>query len=182
MNGIAAMISLLLDTRLESEQRDDAQAVRDSARALLNLINDVLDVARIESGRLVVEQMPFHLEGEVREVAGTLRGLAVTKGLALTVEREAELPARLLGDGSRIRQIAINLVGNAIKFTSAGGVRVRLGGRRIAGTRWEVWLEVEDSGVGIEERKLESIFEKFVQADASTTRQFGGTGLGLSIS
>jgi PAS domain S-box-containing protein len=182
MNGITGMISLLLDTGLNAEQRDYAESIRGSAQALLELINDVLDVSRIESGQLMIESKPFNLKRTIHEVAELLRGLARGKQLELRESIPAELPEGLLGDAGRVRQVLVNLIGNAIKFTSRGSVSVRALGKLGPAGHCLVTIEVEDTGIGIPEDKLEAIFEQFVQADASTTRIYGGTGLGLSIS
>ena len=183
MNGITGMTSLLLSTGLNPEQREYADSIRDSAGALLSLIDDVLDVSRIESGRMVIEATRFDLRRTLHEVTELLRGLARGKGLALTESIAPELPAVFNGDGGRIRQVAINLIGNALKFTARGGVAVRAGGKPDPRDgRWRVVIEVEDSGIGIPAGKLNAVFEQFVQADASTTRLYGGTGLGLAIS
>ncbi len=182
MNGITGMASLLLDTGLTDEQGEYATAIRDSAHVLVSLINDVLDVARIESGRMTVEQSPFEVGRVAQDVIDLLGALAHEKGLTLTLSVEAAVPAWFLGDAGRVRQVLMNLVGNAIKFTSQGRVEVRVRGDGGAGGRWLVTLEVKDSGIGIAPGKLDAVFDQFVQADASTTRIYGGTGLGLAIS
>ena len=182
MNGITGMTSLLLDTGLTGEQQEYAGAIRDSAQALVSLINDVLDVARIESGRMTVELSPFEPGRVVRDVIELLGSLAQEKRLDLTLSIDASMQAWFRGDAGRMRQVVVNLVGNAIKFTARGGVAVRVGGQRGPDGRWLIGLEVEDSGIGIAPDKLESVFDQFVQADASTTRLYGGTGLGLAIS
>ncbi len=182
MNGITGMASLLLDTGLTEEQREYAGAIRDSSHVLVSLINDVLDVARIESGRMTVEQSPFELGRVVQDVIDLLGALAQEKGLTLERSLDESMPVWFCGDAGRVRQVVMNLVGNAIKFTAEGRVEVRARGERGAGGRWLVTLEVEDSGIGIAPGKLDAVFEQFVQADASTTRIYGGTGLGLAIS
>ena len=182
MNGITGMTSLLLDTGLNSEQAEYADAIRDSAQALLSLINDILDVSRIESGQMTLEHEPFELERTVRDVLELLQGVSRAKGLTLTSSVSGQLPARFQGDSGRLRQVLINLVGNAIKFTGRGGVSVEAGGAQAKDGRWRVALAVKDTGIGIAADKVALVFDQFVQADASTTRVYGGTGLGLAIS
>ena len=182
MNGITGMASLLLDAGLTDEQAEYAGAIRDSAHVLVSLINDVLDVARIESGRMTVERSPFELGRVAQDVIDLLGTLANEKGLTLVLSMDGSMPAYFAGDAGRVRQVLMNLVGNAIKFTSQGRVAVRARGDGGAGGRWLVTLEVEDSGIGIAPGKLDAVFDQFVQADASTTRIYGGTGLGLAIS
>ena len=182
MNGITGMTSLLLGTGLSGEQQEYAESIQGSAQALLELINDVLDVSRIESGQMTIEHVPFNLKRTIGDVIDLLRGLAKAKHLSLTCVIAPGLPESFFGDSGRVRQVMVNLVGNAIKFTSRGGVAVRTGGRLEPSGKWNVEIEVEDTGIGIPPEKLGVIFDQFVQADASTTRLYGGTGLGLSIS
>lgn len=186
MNGITGMTSLLLDTALNDEQAEYAEAIRDSAKSLLGLINDVLDISRIESGRIELEVASFDLERVVNDVVELLRPAARDKNLRLRFDFPESLPRWFNGDAGRLRQILVNLIGNAVKFTAEGGVEVTVKGCAAAAAaaplRWNLDIAVRDSGVGIPAEKLGAIFEKFVQADASTTRVFGGTGLGLAIS
>ncbi|MDX2268023.1 MAG: ATP-binding protein [Bryobacter sp.] len=181
MNGITGMCHLLLGTRLNPEQREYAGMIERSAQSLLALINDVLDFSRIEAGKLTVELAPFDLAQLLEDVASLMRFRAEEKGLQVRVDYPEELPQTFLGDSLRIRQILINLVGNAIKFTESGEVRLRVAMEE-TGRQCRVALTVADTGIGIAPEKLAMIFEKFTQADASTTRRFGGSGLGLTIS
>ncbi len=153
-----------------------------SAESLLTIINDILDISKIEAGRLAITSMPFDFWSTVEDTVASLAIRAREKGLALTLQIAPETPRELIGDAVRIRQILVNLVGNALKFTERGHVDVTVVCAQR--TDWEVALRVcvEDTGIGIPEDKLEHIFEQFTQADASTTRRFGGTGLGLAIS
>jgi len=181
MNGILGLVELALGSTLNDTQRRYLELVKSSASSLLTIINDILDVSRIEAGRLTLEEVRFELGALLHDALGPLEPRALEKGLDLALEIDAGLPAEMVGDPLRLRQIVVNLAGNAIKFTRQGQVRVRAGVRRQGGTRY-LRLSVVDTGVGIAPDKLERIFESFTQADASTTREFGGTGLGLTIS
>jgi PAS domain S-box-containing protein len=179
MNGILGMVELALDDELAQPQRDRLRLVHDSARSLLAIINDLLDLAKIEAGKFVLDPTRFALREEVEL---TLRSLAVRaqeRGLSLRCEIEPEVPAYVVGDPDRLRQVLVNLVGNAIKFTEQGHVAVRV--RAAPGTQPRVVFEIEDTGIGIPPDRLRAIFVPFEQADPSTTRRFGGTGLGLTI-
>ena len=182
MNGVIGMTGLLLETALTDEQRDYAETVRSSSDALLTLINDILDFSKIEAGKLTIDRSPFDLRRVVEEVAELLAQQADGKGIDLIVHYAADAPTRFEGDADRLRQVLMNLVGNAVKFTSDGHVliSVEVAGDDAAAPR--VRVAVSDTGIGIPEGKLEGLFEKFTQADTSTTRRYGGTGLGLAIS
>jgi two-component system sensor histidine kinase/response regulator len=183
MNGILGMTNLVLRTELTKEQREYLGLVKVSADSLLAVLNDILDFSKVEAGRLELEEAPFELERVLTETIGPFLPSAEERGISLRRSVEAGVPRILLGDALRLKQVLINLVSNAIKFTHAGGVEVRVR-REAVGSDGTVRLafEVKDSGVGIPEAKQRSIFEPFRQADGSTTRKYGGTGLGLSIS
>jgi signal transduction histidine kinase len=182
MNGVIGMASLLLESTLDEEQRGFTESLTYSAESLLTVINDILVISKIEAGRLVISSVPFDFRSTVEDTVASLANRAREKGLELTLQIAPETPRELIGDAVRIRQILVNLLGNATKFTAQGHVDVTVVCARR--TDWDVFVRVcvEDTGIGIPEDKLEHIFEQFTQADASTTRRFGGTGLGLAIS
>ena len=182
MNAIIGMTDLLLDTQLAPTQRDYLNMVQDSGEALLTLINDILDFSKIEAGKLALDFVTF----DIRESLGdSMKGLgfrAHAKGLELAFHVDKEIPKYLIGDPSRIRQIVVNLVGNAIKFTESGEVVLEIECEQKSESVATLRFSVIDTGIGIADEHLSKIFQKFEQADASTTRKFGGTGLGLAIS
>ena len=182
INGVMGMTGLLLDTKLDDQQRDFAQTILRSGESLLTIINDILDLSKIEAGKLEFEDIDFSLSELVNDVTKTLSFAAGEKGIDLRLDRSSLVPDDLRADAGRLRQILTNLVGNAIKFTPKGHVTIRV--RRESENEGVVRLkfEVVDTGIGIPREALEKIFEAFSQADSSTTRRFGGTGLGLSIS
>ncbi len=184
MNGVVGITELLLETDLDDSQRDYAMTIRHSAEALLAVINGVLDYAKIEAGRLDLEEHPFALLELLDEVLALFGVRAAEKSLRLVLHLGEGLPQRVVGDGLRVRQVLINLLGNAVKFTEEGRVvlRVERADEEADGERATVRFSVEDTGIGIAEGQQHAIFERFTQADASTTRRYGGTGLGLSIS
>ena len=181
MNGIIGMTDLLLDSPIAGEQREYLQTVKSSAEALLTIINDILDFSRIEAGRLSVEQIDFSLQSVVSETCRALALRAAQKGLELYYDIGADVPSVLRGDPTRLRQIQVNLIGNAIKFTDRGEVEVRVRCIERNGSMASLEFLVRDTGCGIAPDKLEAIFGAFSQADNSTTRKYGGTGLGLAI-
>jgi signal transduction histidine kinase len=181
MNGVIGMTELLLDTDLTAGQRECADMVRESGQALLTVINDILDFSRIEYGNLTIESLAFDLRMVIEDVVAMSTLHAKAKALHLVVDYHANVPRQLIGDAVRIRQVITNLVGNAIKFSESGQVVIAVE-RRPDAKGVIAQIAVSDTGIGIPEEKIASIFEKFSQADASTTRKYGGTGLGLAIS
>jgi PAS domain S-box-containing protein len=182
MNGIIGMSDLALDAQTEDERQEYMKIVKSSAESLLGILNDILDFSKIEANKLMLERVGFDLRQTVSETLKTLGPRASQKGLELICDIASDVPQHVLGDPTRLRQVLINLTGNAIKFTDRGEIVISLAVE--ARTEGSVMLQVavRDSGIGIPADKLDSIFEAFSQADASTTRQYGGTGLGLSIS
>ena len=182
LNGVIGMTGLLLDTGLTGAQRRFAETARSSGEALLGLINDILDFSKIEAGKLTLERTEVAIRGTVEDVVDLLAERAQARGNELLSSTGADVPAVVHCDGGRIRQVLINLVGNAVKFTEGGEICVRVGvGARDDGTR-ELRFEVSDTGIGMTQDAIGRLFEAFTQADASTSRKYGGTGLGLAIS
>lgn len=182
MNAVLGMTDLLKDTDLTPEQRGHLDIIHSSGMALLNLINDILDFSKIESGNLTIEYIDFDLENTVVEIAHLLDGKAAEKGLELIVDYGSNCPSFVYGDPGRIRQILINLISNAIKFTFEGHVLLRVSQVNHNQQYGQLLFEIEDTGIGITKEKQASLFQPFTQGDSSTTRQYGGTGLGLAIS
>ncbi len=182
MNGVIGMLELALDTPLNAEQKDYLQTAMQSADALLVLLNDILDFSKIEAGKLELEKINFNLRTMIEEVAYTLAKRAQDKGLELACLIHPELNSDLVGDPGRIRQILWNLIGNAMKFTHQGEIVVRAEPMQQTETRAIIRFSVEDTGIGIPLERQAAIFDRFIQADGSTTRKYGGSGLGLAIS
>jgi signal transduction histidine kinase/DNA-binding response OmpR family regulator len=182
MNGIVGMTELTLDTELTGLQREYLEMVKNSADSLLQVINDVLDFSKIEAGQLALDPTPFNLRETVDDTVRTMALRAHEKGLELAADVDEGVPVGVLADRGRLRQILLNLLGNAIKFTDAGEVVVRIESEQIGATRCVLRVSVRDTGIGIPAEKQDVIFDAFRQADGSTTRKYGGTGLGLSIS
>jgi signal transduction histidine kinase len=187
MNGILGMAGLVLGSELGPSQRDHVRAIKQSGEALLTILNDILDFSKIESGRLDLDPTDFDpTDFDPREsLADALRllaGSAHARGLELTLRVGPEVPSRLRADEGRLRQVATNLVGNAVKFTERGRVAVEVTATPAGEGEVDLQVAVADTGIGIPADKLSAVFERFTQADASTTRKYGGTGLGLSIS
>ncbi len=182
MNGIIGMTGLLLDTPLGSDQREYAEIVRSSAHALLSIVNDVLDFSKIEAGRLDLDAVGFDLADTIQDTIKMFALQAREKGLQLTCLVDAKVPTSLRGDPGRLRQVLLNLIGNAVKFTAAGEVAVRVGLDVLDHERATLRFSVRDTGIGIPPGRITSLFQSFSQVDSSITRKFGGTGLGLAIS
>jgi signal transduction histidine kinase/ActR/RegA family two-component response regulator len=181
MNGIIGFSNLLLDTGLAEQQRQHAETVRNSARSLLVLLNDILDYSKIEAGQIRLEATDFTPASVIDGVLSIVSDYARSKGLELSAQLAPEMTQFVLGDPHRLRQVVLNLVNNAIKFTEHGRVIVRAKSEGSDGERMRLRFEIEDSGIGISEEARARLFSRFVQADSSITRRFGGTGLGLSI-
>ncbi len=181
MNAILGFTDLLLETGLDSEQHAFARTIRTSGDALLTLLNDLLDFSKIEAGRLDLEQVPFAPATIAREVCTLVRPRVGTRAIAIRCRIEPQLPAQLRGDPGRFRQVLVNLMDNAVKFTRTGEVELALAADGADAAGIDLHATVRDTGIGIPADKLEAIFAAFRQADDSTTREYGGTGLGLSI-
>jgi signal transduction histidine kinase/DNA-binding response OmpR family regulator len=186
MNGIIGFTDLVLTTELQKAQRDYLKNVSKSANSLLNIINDILDFSKIEAGRLLIDKVHFNLAELAEDTADLISIKAEEKGIELVCSIDPALPSQLIGDPIRLKQVLINLIGNAVKFTAHGEVFVKIqSGRKYEkndATFVDINVLVKDTGIGIPENKLNAIFESFTQADNSTTRKYGGTGLGLTIS
>jgi signal transduction histidine kinase/DNA-binding response OmpR family regulator len=182
MNGIIGMTELALDTQLAPDQRDYLQMVRTSAESLLDILNDILDFSKIEAGKLELSPIDFSLRDTLEQTAKTLALRAHSKGLELACHIHPDVPDALIGDPGRLRQVLVNLLGNALKFTEKGEVVVEVRLESHAEGKAELQFAVRDTGIGIPQNKQELIFKAFEQADSSTTRKYGGTGLGLAIS
>jgi len=181
MNGVIGMTSLLLDTPLSPAQQDYTETIRASGEALLTIINDILDFSKIEAGSMELEQETFNVRDCVEGALDLMAARAVEKKLDLLYEIADGVPGSIRGDTTRLRQVLVNLLGNAIKFTESGEVLLRVHGRRLPDERVELEFAVQDTGIGIPAGALDRIFESFTQVDATITRRFGGTGLGLVI-
>ncbi|HVQ13466.1 MAG TPA: ATP-binding protein, partial [Vicinamibacterales bacterium] len=182
MNAIIGMTDLTLQTRLTPQQREYIRTARESAESLMTIIDDILDVSKIEARRLTLERAPFHFRDTVEDSVKLLAPRADQKGLDLSCRIAPDIPDALIGDPGRLRQVLLNLVGNAIKFTDEGEVAVNVSVDERGKDDVRLRFTVRDTGIGIPEEKQWEIFGAFVQADASTTRKYGGTGLGLTIS
>ena len=182
LNGVIGMTSLLLDTPLNEEQHTFVETLRSSGDSLLSVINDILDFSKIEAGKLSLEQRPFSLDECIESALDLLAARAADKGLELAYLVPSNVPNRVVGDITRLRQVLLNLLGNAVKFTDAGEVVVTVSGERLETGEYELHFAIRDTGIGIPPDRLGRLFQAFSQVDSSTTRKYGGTGLGLSIS
>ncbi|UHA74768.1 response regulator [Paenibacillus sp. 481] len=191
MNGVLGMVDLLCDTELEPEQQSYAEMIRKSADALIKTINNILDFTKMESGKVEMEEYPFEPQALINEVFELFTAEASKRDLTLSYEVDTELPTYLYGDMIRLRQVLINLVGNAVKFTDTGNVRVHVSllaghdhsemDKHAESQPYRVQFEVEDTGIGVPVEKMEGLFMPFSQLDSSMNRRYGGTGLGLAI-
>ena len=182
MNAIIGIADLLAKTPLSPEQDKYVQIFRRAGDNLLNLINDILDLSKVEASQLELERTGFSLNDQLEKVTEMVAGRAHEKGLALVCEIAPNVPADLVGDPTRLRQVLLNLLGNAIKFTESGEVALRVAPDADSSVPTALRFTVSDTGIGIPSEKLGQVFERFTQADSSTTRRFGGSGLGLTIS
>jgi len=182
LNGVIGMTELAMDTELDDNQRDILHTINTEANSLLGLINDILDFSKIEAGKLELEEIPFDLRGMIEDVANTIALRAEQKGLEFISYLSPDVPSRLIGDPGRLRQILMNLAGNALKFTNKGEIFIRAEMTEELGEKVKIRFLVKDTGIGIPKDKQRVIFESFTQADGSTTRRYGGTGLGITIS
>ena len=181
MNGVIGMVNLLIDTPLNEEQRDFANVIKSSADGLLVIIDDILDLSKIEAGKLILEKVKFDLRALLGNAVALVDPRIREKGLKLNQTIDSNVPEKLMGDPSRLRQILLNLLGNAVKFTLKGEVTLSVFRQELQKPEVELYFEVRDTGIGISESAQKELFQAFTQADSSTTRKFGGTGLGLAI-
>jgi two-component system sensor histidine kinase/response regulator len=181
MNGVIGMTELLLDTHLQPAQRDYTETIRTSAAALLTVINDILDFSKIEAGKLDIERTDMDVRDMIEDVARLLAPQAHAKGLELTASVDARIPELVKGDPTRLRQVLVNLGGNAIKFTASGEIAIDVKVLESDGEHLTIRASVRDTGIGISAARIEELFEPFSQGDASTTRRYGGTGLGQPV-
>ncbi len=182
LNGMIGMVDLLLESQLDVHQRDFARTARSSADALLAVVNDILDFSKLEAGGMAIDRYPCNLRELIEDVADLFSGRAREKGLELVARYDSGTVERVIADAGRIRQIVLNLVSNAVKFTDSGSISICVSSLGPGDGHERLRVTVSDTGIGIPHEKLEHVFERFTQADASTTRRFGGTGLGLAIS
>jgi two-component system, sensor histidine kinase and response regulator len=182
INGILGMTEIALDSRLDHDQRECLEIVKTSADSLLTIVNDILDFSRIEARKMRLEPVPFNLRTSLDELVRSLGPSARQKNLSLSLHADEALPAYVIGDAIRLRQVLLNLADNAVKFTADGGILLSVVPEELHAGEALLRFSVTDTGIGIPEDKQRTIFEAFSQADTSSTRRYGGTGLGLTIS
>ncbi|MDT8318746.1 MAG: ATP-binding protein, partial [bacterium] len=184
MTSILGMAELLSETELDGEQQEFIERLRHSGDALIAIINDILDLSKIEAGQVHLEEVEFDFAKEMDKVISIFDVKAREKGITITLDKSPNIPARLMGDPVRLRQVLINLLGNSVKFTDSGRINITAAYKACEGGKHmcRLHISISDTGIGIEHEQLEDIFSEFVQADTSTTRLYGGTGLGLTIS
>jgi two-component system sensor histidine kinase/response regulator len=181
MNGIIGMTDFLLDTTLDEDQRDLATTLKSSADLLLGIINDILDFSKVEAGKLQIESIPFDPRQLIADALALTQPRAYGKNLSLTTQIDSALPKSLQGDPHRVKQVLLNLLGNAVKFTQKGGVILVVSSERADARNFQLRFDIKDTGIGIPPEAQAKLFAPFIQADSSTTRKYGGTGLGLAI-
>jgi PAS domain S-box-containing protein len=181
LNSIVGIVELLLETDLEKQQAEFVEVLKTSTDVLRDLTKDILDFSKIESGKIKIENIEFKFVDEINKISREFYWIAKKKGIRMELDCSVEVPNRVLGDPIRIRQVIVNLLANSIKFTTAGAVFFRVAVEQDLESEVELRIEVEDTGIGIEQEALNTLFQPFVQSDSSTTRKYGGTGLGLSI-
>ncbi len=182
MNGVLGMAQILIDTQLDADQTEFVQTILRSGNSLLTIINDILDFSKIEAGKMVLEPIEFDLERACHDVCNLLMPKVAEKRLELVLNYAVDCPKKFLGDAGRIRQVIMNLLGNAVKFTHKGYIILQVNRKNITDDTAQLEISITDTGIGIDEKNQKTLFESFTQADASTTRKYGGTGLGLTIS
>jgi signal transduction histidine kinase/CheY-like chemotaxis protein len=181
MNGVIGMVHMLKNTPLNADQQEKLLTLESSARGLLSILNDILDISKIEAGRLDLNLAPFAVADMIDDLVALWRPSAISKRLDLTYEIAPHVPKALYGDSARIAQVLANFLGNAVKFTHKGGILVKVDAAPVGNKKWDLEVVVHDTGIGIEKDVQSRLFQKFTQADASMTRRYGGTGLGLAI-
>lgn len=182
LNGVIGMANLLSSTKLDNRQMELVETIQKSGQSLMVLINDILDFSKTESGRIELNEEEVDLREMIQDITSLLSTHASAKGIGISMNVDMQVPERILIDGARIKQVLLNLIGNAVKFTERGGVQIIVTSKRKEGKEFELTLLIEDTGIGIPEDKISGVFEAFFQVDASASRKYGGTGLGLAIS